>query len=387
MLSQILNEFLQTIYVNENNINYNLKFVTVIENINFEDWMVGGEFLLVNITTLDSLGKNLDELIEDIYRYKGVGLAVKGYISREILSLSIEKCKKLGISLYLIPNEIIYLNIMDAINRTIYKNKKEQEDANNLVQSLLVSNNGINFQYEKYLNYVDSFVIIKTSLENENMDISSYENIEGNIKVITSLFRNKFKTIPNLNIYYTQVFNDITFLIFFRKSEVSEEFIDSVIIVELFNLIHTNLNQFDFLFICQTNFNSITKVYESGKLIDQAMLVVKKLNFEKNIIYKYEELKLYLIFFENSFLRETSEIKVLTKELKKHNVLFDTLEVFLKNDEKFNETSQELFIHVNSLRYRLNRIYEITNLDYRKSFDKIFLGIILIIGKMEDEEN
>lgn len=62
----------------------------------------------------------------------------------------------------------------------------------------------------------------------------------------------------------------------------------------------------------------------------------------------------------------------------KHNSeLIRTLEVFLKNDRNLNETATELFTHRHTVRYRLERIKELTGLDANKSDDleKLSLGL------------
>lgn len=57
--------------------------------------------------------------------------------------------------------------------------------------------------------------------------------------------------------------------------------------------------------------------------------------------------------------------------------LIKTLKVFFANNESLKITANELFIHVNTLKYRMNRIEEISDLDLRKTEDKmnLYLGL------------
>ncbi len=63
---------------------------------------------------------------------------------------------------------------------------------------------------------------------------------------------------------------------------------------------------------------------------------------------------------------------------KKHNSeLIRTLEVFLNNNRNLNETAAELFTHRHTIRYRLERIKELSGLDANRSDDleKLSLGL------------
>lgn len=57
--------------------------------------------------------------------------------------------------------------------------------------------------------------------------------------------------------------------------------------------------------------------------------------------------------------------------------LIHTLQTFFYHNEVLKVTAETLFIHVNTLKYRLNRVEDITGYDLRKSEDKmnIFLGL------------
>lgn len=73
--------------------------------------------------------------------------------------------------------------------------------------------------------------------------------------------------------------------------------------------------------------------------------------------------------------------------------LINTLEFYFSCNESIKETANQLFIHVNTLKYRLKKIQEITKLDISKSDDKfmLYMGLkihqyfSLIVGK--DDKN
>lgn len=70
---------------------------------------------------------------------------------------------------------------------------------------------------------------------------------------------------------------------------------------------------------------------------------------------------------------ETEEIhKLLNDPEERH-----TAEVFLRNNLNINAASKELFMHRNTLIYRLNKIENQTGLDLRKFCDAFILHILM----------
>ena len=68
----------------------------------------------------------------------------------------------------------------------------------------------------------------------------------------------------------------------------------------------------------------------------------------------------------------------LIKAEKKNGVqLMKTLECYLKNNRNLRETADELYIHKNSLKYRLKKIESITNMSVNDSQDMFELQLCL----------
>lgn len=65
---------------------------------------------------------------------------------------------------------------------------------------------------------------------------------------------------------------------------------------------------------------------------------------------------------------------------KKYNTnLIQTLEVYLNKNCNLNQTAETLFIHRNTIKYRLQRIEEITNTSLDDAFTRLnFFNAILI---------
>lgn len=62
-----------------------------------------------------------------------------------------------------------------------------------------------------------------------------------------------------------------------------------------------------------------------------------------------------------------------------HTELLDTLDSYLKHNGSQNLTAEALHIHLNSLKYRLRRIVELTDIDFKNSEEMFYLQVSLKI--------
>lgn len=73
------------------------------------------------------------------------------------------------------------------------------------------------------------------------------------------------------------------------------------------------------------------------------------------------------------------DIKNTFEEMDKNGELLDTLRLFFNQNGDMNHTAEELFIHRNTLRYRLDKIEESTSLNPRKMKDLLTLYTALLV--------
>lgn len=66
--------------------------------------------------------------------------------------------------------------------------------------------------------------------------------------------------------------------------------------------------------------------------------------------------------------------------------LVRTLAVFFECSENASEAADRLFLHRNSVPYRLERVRELTGLDYRDNLDRLALRLGLLALRDESEE-
>lgn len=121
---------------------------------------------------------------------------------------------------------------------------------------------------------------------------------------------------------------------------------------------------------------AIKKSYETAKVTMQ----VGKAKKPQLKIYCYQDIMLPVLLYGLSFKWSSEELlKPLNTLLHEdaNGVLIKTLTTWFKNNLLANETAKELFIHRNTLDYRLKRISDITKLNLLTIESKVLLYVAL----------
>lgn len=178
------------------------------------------------------------------------------------------------------------------------------------------------------------------------------------------------------SIYYE---NKLLFLIDCDKCKYENEIIRLEIFMTDNNLILGVSTEFSSLILLKEKFHESERAIAIGKQL------YKGFN-----LYDYEKLKLY------DLLRAASEklnlmdfcptpLIRLNNYDKKHNTDYmDTLKTYLYCNKNKSETAKKLFIHRNTLNYRINKIKEITNIEIENFKEQYYLYIGFEIIRLEE---
>ena len=99
----------------------------------------------------------------------------------------------------------------------------------------------------------------------------------------------------------------------------------------------------------------------------------------KYAIYDYEEIGMYRhlkMMYKKNVTEQYRNKKIVTlmhKDLASKSELVKTLYCFLSNDSKIKQTADQLFIHTNTLQYRLKQIQQLVNIDFTDVMEKTSL--------------
>jgi len=133
-------------------------------------------------------------------------------------------------------------------------------------------------------------------------------------------------------------------------------------------------------------YSDLADVSRSYQEAEKALSIGKRLG-KKNQTVSYDELNVFLLFNNFDNLPELEKFYQKTigplvhYDTEKNANLFQTLESYFQNSRSVTQVVDSLFIHRHTLRYRLNRIKEITGLDPQNHQDAFQLQLGMIIAQ------
>ncbi|OOM80838.1 sugar diacid recognition domain-containing protein [Clostridium sp. BL-8] len=136
-------------------------------------------------------------------------------------------------------------------------------------------------------------------------------------------------------------------------------------------------------------YNKLLEMYKSFDIAKETLKFGKKMHNKDNI-YIFEALKYDMLFFQNNAKWKVNELEdtyKLIAENDKSKALRATLKVLIEENGELNNVANRLFIHRNTLSYRLDKIYKLTDRNPRKYTDLFWLYSAIINFEMDTEYN
>jgi PucR family transcriptional regulator, proline-responsive transcriptional activator len=132
-----------------------------------------------------------------------------------------------------------------------------------------------------------------------------------------------------------------------------------------------------------------TSLYQMRKSFLEASEVIETANFisprPESMPREFAQLGIYR-YLPALYEKNTSKdyysddlLSLIKNDVKKQTDLLRTLEVYLKNDGKGKQAANELFIHPNTLNYRIKKIQELTTIDFNNFNMKVYLYTELLL--------
>jgi len=124
----------------------------------------------------------------------------------------------------------------------------------------------------------------------------------------------------------------------------------------------------------------LSYVYKSFDIARETLIFGKKI-YPRDNIYIFDLLKCEMLFSQSSDIWKINELEDTYQLLAlndKNGVLRETLKVLIEENGELNNVSSRLFIHRNTLGYRLNKIYKLTDKNPRSYTELFWLYSALI---------
>ncbi len=303
------------------------------------------------------LGESHDIFIRDEYTYKPFGVHVK-----PDYAVFVEGTDEIAGK---------YASILAISLSSIKQYYDEKYDRNNFIKNIILDNvlpGDISVKSrELHFNADISRVVFLINIVSAN-DVSAYD-------VIQNLFPDKNKDfVFNITESDIVLVKEIKNNIDVKDLEKLARSISDTLQTEFFTRVNVGIG---------TPVMGVKDLARSFKEAQIAIEVGKVFDTEKNIV-SYDNLGIArLIYHLPTTLCETFLKEVFKKgsiDSLDHETLF-TIQRFFENNLNVSETSRKLFVHRNTLVYRLDKIKKLTGLDLRQFDHAIIFKIALMVRK------
>jgi PucR family transcriptional regulator, purine catabolism regulatory protein len=252
--------------------------------------------------------------------------------------------------------------ISDLLNGRLYETK----DIDEVLDSLNLS---------KHKNYQIMLINLYQRDENKNLDTNV---ISQTLREIRIKFKACFK-----DIVFREKLDRVVFILNFNDGQ-------SGVTVESIEKIMTGLSENN-LFKEFYYYVSISSIVEKSGIpkANQEVLdtqKVLKLFHNTNKILPYEELGIYKLFLDPNSL-DNIKTFISPKTIAFRNdypLLFETLKTFLNTNQSYNLTSEKLFLHPKTVRYRIEKIKTVLGIDFANPEELLQFQIAARLFKLID---
>lgn len=277
--------------------------------------------------------------------------------------LQMELLKKYSISQNIFQQKNNILG--DLITDRIY----DKKDIDEILES---------FELHKYNNY--QIIIIKLYQKDRNAPFNKHF-----MSPLLMQIRNRFKLAFNSMAFLER--SDRIVLIFNFNENNNDSTIKTIEKI-MESLSDNNLFK-DYYY--KISISNIVRRYDLPKANKEALDTQKVLNLfhHSNKIFHYEDLGIYKIFLETDNLINVERFMSpkIIEFRKKYPQLFETLEVFLNSNQSYLCTAEKLFLHPKTVRYRIDKIKDLLNLDFNDQEEILQIQVSSRLFKLKNQED
>ena len=345
----------------EAGLNNEIQWVHLLEEPKYVEWLRGGELIIMTGVVTGADRKKLEDLILRLFEKEVAGVLIAlstflPYVPPELCVL----CDRLGLPLFEAPAYVRTLDISQSICFAIFQRRKRADEQAELLQDLLYGKRlsekrvqrlqALGFDGIRRYRVVWFRVVIPVSGEVEQetggMVFYEEEREEQCLFQVTNLLRKKIQRESEV-CWLTGGNDGVLWLM-----EASR---DREMIGEMVRSLGKKLPGTEIRAGVSEELTDIRELKVCAEHARQAL----DLDRAEAPVVQYEDMVTYQLFGQVKSRQELERMSHrILRELEQpdHRELLDTLVCYIANDCNAKSTAAELFLHVNSMHYRLSKI-------------------------------
>jgi len=362
-----------------------------MENPEYLNWLKGNELILTTGMFMDKNNQKLLSFIENLYEQDAAGLIINlsPYIKKipdEVIRLG----DFLGFPIFEMAPEIRIIDISESICTAIIESAAKQNMTEHFLFSLIYDKVTIN---DKVLRkaiscgYVQDqiYQTIVFSVTPCNVLNAEETSIDDDtcvklIKILASQFKILFNDTYQDFLFFSNN-NQITLLYPVNSEDDIVQKIDQFITV-----FETKLSTYRLHAGISSRWQQLSDFPSHYEKAQNALKFIHLTGKDSKVI-QYDDLDVFCLLLSISNPSELSALymrtleKLMTYDQTAHSDLIITLERYIEENSNMSNTANLLFIHVNTLRYRLKKVEQLLSCDLKNANTIFKLNLSLKIKK------
>lgn len=371
-----------------------VRWVHVADIPQVTDWVQGGELLFITGIGINRDLKALLKLVEAIQAKSLAGLVINvGPYIEEIPEEVIQLADGLNFPVFELPWEVKLVEVTQTVCRAIVTRQMEEKSIRDLLENILFyepENTEMLINRAAYYGYdlTKPYQVLIVGID----DFSSYlkgERIQDE------------KRIVEIKLYLQQIVQEV--IDKRKKKSLGMLRGDSVILLvqvksgekdaeiraladEIRQNVAGHIPKLTVTVGIGNYFYQLTDFKKSLGQAEQALKVAKATQARDRTL-SFQELGVYRLLYQVSDWKELEAFHrevlglLLSYDKKYGTELVDTLEVYLAENGNLMKTADRLYLHRNTLKYRVQRIQEISGQNLQGARERLNFQVALMVGK------
>ena len=377
----------------------NIEWIYVAEC--FEDplegikWLQGGEIVFITGVGMKGDMNVFMDLINGISEKNGSGLIVNiGPYIESIPEEAINLANEIECPIFTLPWDVKLVDISKEISNAIVLSRIEENSLNHFLSNILFGNGELQYQT------IEKAAYFGYNLEGDCcicvIDIDGFERFlkskkmedEISISRLKITFRKIVQDVLEKHALKVPIIDKDDAVIFFSKCE--ENYMNRLdkALIEIKEVIKRRISGLSVSIGIGNSYNDLKMMKQS---LNEAELAIDSAKCKglDDTITRYKDIGIYGLLFsiKNKIVLDNYYSDVLGPIIENDNKskdisLIDLLETYLNENCNITLTAEKLFLHRNTLKYRIKKIEELLNCDLHNFDDCMKIKIALDVSKI-----
>lgn len=367
----------------ESGLGNEIRWVHYLEEPRYVEWLKGGELIIMAGIITGSDSTELSKLIQSLFdkQVAGIIISISEFIP-EVPKELFPLCDWLGLPLFEVPAHVRIIDINQSICRAILQQKKRTDEIGSILQDLLYGKRlsdrrlqrlksigfaedqifrAVRFQVESYTSPVRAKTapdLHGVAFYEEEMEAQCLYDLADLIREVLEKQRNAC--------YLT---TDIDGVLWLADVKAGERI--TPVLTAILELLDQRLPGTQVRIGVSAEFSDIRTLGRHAEHARDSLRLIGNQKTAASIVF-FDDMVAYQLFQavgSQERLRKMAARILRDLLLPENEDLMQTLLCYIKYDRNAKRTAEELFLHPNTMHYRLNKIQAILNRDLSRSDD------------------